>query len=103
VSDDKGRTRPGTVAYLEQCGAAEGRDWRWSDGPWGPLVVVDFGDCIGVKETGPGHAQGRRAILVRSTAVRLCGGKRIAAFMDDGTLPAELPFVAMPGVAAGSN
>ena len=88
------KRRANTLRYFKSKGLAEGRDWRWGEvAAWEVPGVVDEGNTIGVNERLVPKDPEALPIMIRSSGVRLLGAPMLAAAMDDGLFPAEMPFV----------
>lgn len=88
--------RANTIAHLESNGAVEGRDWHWGTlADWDMPGVVDDGPTVGVQERLVPKDAAALPIMITSSGVRLLGGPRLAAAMDQGEFPAAMPFVIM--------
>jgi hypothetical protein len=88
--------RANTMRYFEAEGLAEGRDWRWGTlEDWDSPGVCDEGRTLEVNERLTPLDPGALPIMIRSSGVRILGGPRLAAAMDAGLFPAEMPFVVM--------
>jgi hypothetical protein len=85
--------RAGTIAYLGDRGAVEGRDWRWGTvAEWDLPAVADAGRTIEVQERLTPEDGTALPIMIASSGVRLLGAPLLAAAMDSGQFPAEMPF-----------
>jgi len=86
--------RANTLRYFASEGLAEGRDWHWGTAAdWHLPGVVDNGSTIVVDERLTPSNPDELPIMIRSSGVRQLGGPNLAAAMDEGTFPAEMPFV----------
>jgi len=93
ISEER-RRRANTLRYFASEGLIEGRDWCWGTAAgWGLPGVVDEGNTIGVNERLAPKDPDALPIMIRSSGVRLLGGPKLAAAMDEGVFPAEMPFV----------
>jgi hypothetical protein len=99
---DQRAVRANTICYLTDHGAVEGQDWRFADSvdAWDGLGIVDSGSTVEVTERLVPKDRRAIPILVRSSVARMLGAPRLAAAMDEGMFPAEMPFViSSPGSA----